>query len=258
MALLATVEKLLWIASGALCTLLAWRLYGFGLHRRYPWFTTFLIANFAQAVVSALAGLETSSYAWIYLISQPIIWFLYIVITLEIYALVLRDHPGIATVGRRTMLAGLAIAVGVSALTLPADLQRKENVKILMYYGVIERGISFSLVVFLMLILLFLARYPVPLKRNIAVHAIVFSVFFLSSSLSLFVMNVTGFGVRRIVSTALLAIANACLLAWLLLLSPAGEQRTVVLRQRLAPDDEGRLLEQLEALNASLSRIVRK
>lgn len=259
MASLALAERLLWYASVFLFAGLAIALCRRHLHRIYPWFTAFVGFNFVQALTPLVLSPNTRAYAWAYLLTQPVVWFLYIVTCLELYALVLRNHPGIATVGRRTLLAALTIAVLVSALTLQADLQGPQgNAKILVYYGVIERGISFSLVVFLLIILFFAIRYPIPLKRNIALHAIVFSIFFLTSSMALFLMNVTGFEIRRLVSTALLAIADACLVAWLLLLTPAGEERTVVLRQHLAPEDEGRLLEQLEAINASLSRIARK
>lgn len=256
---LSVAERLLWYVSVFLFAGLALELCRRHLHRVYPWFTAFAGFNFLQALTPFVLSTNTRAHAWAYLLTQPVIWFLYIVTSLELYSLVLRNHPGIATVGRRTLVGALTIAILVSALTLQADLRGPQaNAKILVYYGVIERGISFSLVVFLLIILFFAIRYPIPLKRNIATHAIVFSIFFLSSSMALFLMNVTGFEIRRLVSTALLAIADACLVAWLLLLTPAGEEQSVVLRQRLAPEDEERLLEQLEAINASLSRIARK
>jgi hypothetical protein len=258
---LSQLERLLWWGEIVLLAALVCRLAQNGLVRRYVWFYGLLWVSLLQAaVVAALKPNPNSQwYAQFYLLTEPLLWFFYIVTVLELYGGILRDHPGIATLGRRTLMAGLAIAVAVSALTLQADLPGpSDNSRILVYYGVVDRGISFSLVIFLVIMLLFLARYPIPLKRNLAVHAIVYSVFFLSSALALFVMNVTGFEVRRMVSTALLAIADACLLAWLLLLRPAGEEQTVVLRQSLTPQDEVRLLQQLEALNASLSRSLRK
>jgi hypothetical protein len=258
---LSQLERLLWRGEIALLAVLVFRLAQTGLARHYIWFYALLWVSLLQAVVVAAfkPNPNTDWYAEFYLLTQPLLWFLYIVTVLELYGAILREHPGIATLGRRTLMAGLVVAVAVSGLTLQADLQGPStNARILVYYGVVERGIAFSLVVFLVIMLLFLARYPIPLKRNLAVHAIVYSVFFLSSALALFVMNVTGFEVRRMVSTALLAIADACLVAWLVLLRPAGEEQTVVLRQRLTPQDEVRLLEQLEALNASLSRSLRK
>ncbi len=258
---LSQLERALWWVEIALLAVLVCRLAQAGLARRYVWFCGLLCVHLTQSLVVATLRPNPNMqwYAEFYLLTQPLLWFFYIVTVLELYGGILRDHPGIATLGRRTLMAGLVIAVVVSGLTLQADLQGlSDNSRILVYYGVVERGILFSLVIFLVIMLLFLARYPVPLKRNLAVHAIVYSVFFLTSALALFVMNVTGFEIRRVVSTALLAIADACLVAWLVLLRPAGEEQTVVLRQSLTPQDEVRLLEQLEALNASLSRSLRK
>jgi hypothetical protein len=48
---------------------------------------------------------------------------------------------------------------------------------LLFWCTTVERGVVFSLVIFLLLILLFLSIYPVSLSRNILVHCVVYTVF---------------------------------------------------------------------------------
>jgi hypothetical protein len=204
-------------------------------------------------------GPQTDAFAWVYLVTQPVMWFFYILIVLELYTLVLRNHQGIATLGRWLLIAALFIAMLVSLLTLVPDLESPLGpYPILSYYSLIERGVNSSLVVFLLVIVAFLAWYPIPLSRNVILHSFVFSVYFLSSTATLFVRNVTGFEMTRMASAILLAITDVCLLVWIVFLNRRGESRVVVLGHQWQPGDEERLVEQLDSINKTLLRSTRK
>jgi hypothetical protein len=120
-----------------------------------------------------------------------------------------------------------------------------------------ERGIYLSLATFLVLILLFLTRYPVPLSRNVIVHAAVFSVYFTSNTLILLARALFGLRFNETASGFLLAISVLCVYAWLLLLSPRGEEVRVQL-PHFGPEHEERILRQLDSINATLLRVSRE
>lgn len=126
----------------------------------------------------------------------------------------------------------------------------------LSYYYAIERGIDFSLLLFLLLILLWLTQYPVPLSRNVVVHSFAYSILFLSNTAGLLARVILGFHVSPYVSTFFLGIGAACILIWLVFLTPKGEQVRVSFPS-LGPEHEKRILDQLEALNKTLLKVSR-
>jgi len=128
--------------------------------------------------------------------------------------------------------------------------------KVMGYYIAIERGVDFALLIFLLLILLWLTQYPVPLSRNVVIHSLAYSILFLSSTAGLFVRAVSGIQVSSSVSTFFLGIGTACILIWLVFLTPKGEEVRVSL-PIFGPEQEERILEHLEALNNTLLKVSR-
>jgi hypothetical protein len=116
----------------------------------------------------------------------------------------------------------------------------------------------FSLVLFLLFILYFLTRYPVALSRNIIVHAIVYTIFFLGVSMTILIRNVIGQDFMRELNHVVLVIGSACYVVWIFFLTKAGEKRIVMLRHSWSPVDEQRLIDQLSTINATLLRTARK
>jgi hypothetical protein len=124
------------------------------------------------------------------------------------------------------------------------------------YYFAIERGVDFSLFIFLIVILLWLTRYPIPLSRNVVVHSAAFSILFLSSTASVLLRTVLGYDAIGYLNTFVLAIGAGCILIWLVFLTRKGEEVRVML-PTFGPEHEERLLSQLEALNKTLLRVSR-
>jgi hypothetical protein len=177
----------------------------------------------------------------------------------ELYRLVLARHKGLYTLGRWAMYAGIAVSVTVSALTLlphitPQTPQRSKGVA---YYTVIERGVDCSLAIFLLFMMFLLVWYAVPLCRNVVVHAVIYTVFFLSLTMGTLLYSV--FGMKNIdaLNTGLTAMSTACTLAWFFLLSRSGEEVRVKLPW-IGPEQEERILSQLDSMNAALLRTARK
>jgi hypothetical protein len=116
-----------------------------------------------------------------------------------------------------------------------------------------ERGIQTALAIFIILILCFLSFFPVKLSRNVRVHALVFSIFFLSTTFVLLMRSLFGMHLADQVNEMLMGITAASVVAWLTLLRPAGEDSRRA-PAPVGPEYESRLLAHLDSLNAALLR----
>ncbi|MGH9632121.1 MAG: hypothetical protein ACRD7E_27770, partial [Bryobacteraceae bacterium] len=78
------------------------------------------------------------------------------------------------------------------------------------------------------------------------------AIFFLAKTAGLFARNVLGTDATEAVNAVLISAACACLVAWIVLLKPAGEKVAAKAGTRWSADAEERLLAQLEAINKTL------
>jgi len=239
------------------CT--AWRLRQLGLHAIYRFFFIYLIFAATRSITLFLLpfSLRSSTYAIIYLVTAPVLWIFYVLVVLELYSLVLRNYAGIYSLGRWTLYGALFFSIAISVLTLIPSWGNERS-RLLFWCTTVERGVVFSLVIFLLLILLFLSSYPVVLNRNILIHSIVYTVYFLGISMIELIRNVVGQEVMHQLNNVVLVMTLGCYLAWIFLLSRAGEDRAAMLRHNWAPADEQRLVDQLTNINATLLRVSRK
>jgi hypothetical protein len=224
---------------------------------RVPYMTGFLILARAKGPPGH-AGVNSDAYFRLFFYSEPLLMVFYILVVVELYGLVLEQYKGLYTLGRWAMYAAVAIAVIVSVLTFLPKIAPTipEPSKHLMYEMAVERGVDLSLVIFILLIVLFLSRYPIPLSRNVVVHTVIYAVFFLSDTLVLLLRTVVGKRMNSTASLCLTILTSACTLAWWLLLSAKGEEVQVNAPQ-LAPGSEARILQQLDSLNATLLKVAR-
>lgn len=205
------------------------------------------------------AGVNSGAYFLFFIYTEPILMLFYILVVIELYGLVLERYKGLATLGRWAMSLSIVIAILVSLLSLLPKIAASmpEPSKKLYYEIGAERGIDLALVVFIILIVLFLSRYPVPLNRNVLVHTGVYAIFFLSETLVLLLRTAFGWTANDSINLCLTVLASACTLAWWLLLSAKGEEVRVSV-PHLSPDSEVRILHQLDSLNATLMKVSRK
>jgi hypothetical protein len=249
------LQQVLWVVALGLSVALAVKMAVRHLWRTYIWFFVFLCFQILRSVILLPIPQESTWYAWCFLASQPVLWLIYILVVLELYSLVFAGYKGIASLSRWAVAASLGAAVGISALTLSADLARPAGrYEVLVYYSVIERGLLFSLVVFLLLITIFLLWFPIAIRRNLVLHASIYSVYFLSLTFALFVRNVAGYEVTPAVNVVLLFIDVVCFGQWLSRFNEAGEVEPASLKHKWQAEDEARLLRQMEALDATLLR----
>jgi hypothetical protein len=241
------------------CALTALKLLISGLFRRYRVFFWYFLFRVPNSTWPLFLSVKSPVYEKLWAVTEPVAALFYILLVLELYRLILERHRGLYTLGRWVMYLAIGVSVTISVLSLlpritPATPQRS---RIIGYVLASERGVHFSLAIFILLILFFLSRYPVPLSRNVAVHSVVFSVFFLSNTLGLLLRSVFGLHVNDEVNLFLMGTSSACVVAWLVLLNARGEEVRLI-APHFGHGDEDRILLQLDSLNSTLLNVSRK
>jgi hypothetical protein len=179
-------------------------------------------------------------------------WPFYIFVVLELYKLVLERYKGLYTLGRWAMYVAILISITISVAGLVLSPPANQIMGRLKFINLVERGVDTGLVIFILLILLFLSQYHARLSRNVVVHAILYSIYFLSSTLLFLLRGL--FGVRSVdvLNVYLAGISATCVFAWFFLLTRKGEEFKPVATSGVGPDHEERLMHQLDSLNKTL------
>lgn len=250
------LELLLAISCGAASL----KLFATGLFRKYRFLNAYLVFYFLYTIGLLVIGdVSSPAYLKYWVISEPLLWLFYVLTILELYSLVFEKHRGLYTLGKWFLYTGFTVSVIISGLTLLPHLEFGEiqQSTVLAYFYPIERGLDFSLLVFLLFILILLTRYPVSLTRNVAIHSVTYSIFFFSNALAMFARVIFGLNLSRAVSTFALGVSVACSLIWFFGLTPGGEEVQVRVPW-LNPRHEEQILSQLDSLNATMLKISRK
>jgi hypothetical protein len=251
-ALTSFLQGLLVLGSA----LTALKLFTTGLHKQYPIFFLYFVFKVPYSILPLVLDVGSAAYFYSYVVTLPLVLLFYILLVRELYQLVLQDYKGLQTAGRWTMYVSLAGSLAIAILTLlpkikPSMPQRSKVMGFLVYS---ERGVDTALVLFIILLLALLSRYPIQLRRNVRVNALVYSVFFLSGTLNMTARTILGVPSLGTLNS-MITVVNVCsVYAWLFLLSPAGE-KVAVPKVGVKAENERRLLMQLEDLNAALLRL---
>jgi hypothetical protein len=241
------------------------------LSQTYFWFTSYVFAQSLLGVVLRFVRTQNKNlYGTFFFCSEAVFAALSILAILEIFNLVMRNHPGIGGFGRKMLIFALAIAVTLSALTIfldgtlnqPADGHNQGSVQsgsqrqnpVLRSFLVYFRFIMGGVMLFWLFLLAFIAWFPVALSRNTVIHSAIFAVYFMAKTGILLALNLLGHQIVSAVNSLIPLVALLCLCCWLLFLNPAGEKKMVRVGHRWNPADEDRLLQQLDAINATLAR----
>jgi hypothetical protein len=244
------------------CGLTLLVLYRARLHTRYRNFFAFflfrLVDTLAAVSVIQMFGNRSDAYFYLWITATPLGWVFYVLVVLELYALILEKHPGVYTLGRWGMYLGIGVAVILSGMALlpkikPAMPQRSFWLFVIL--GV-DRGVTFALVLFVLIMLVMLACYPVPLSRNVKVHAVLYTVLFLSSTLNALLHSAFGLKYASSIDAIFMGVSSVCGWMWFFFLRPAGEEVRTRLPE-LDPEQESRLLHQIESLNTTLLKVSR-
>jgi hypothetical protein len=229
-----------------------------GLQKRYTAFFWYLVLLTFVSVLPLVLDWKSVVYYVVWFACQPLGWLLYVLVVRELCDLVLQKHQGLLTLGRWGIYFGTAISVVISGVILlvriPSSGHQWHTTRIL---NMADRSITLCLLLFLMVMMYLLRNYPVQLSRNVVLHAGLFTLFFICNSVVALLFNLFGSRMYDLVNTALMAISAMCVLGWLFFLNPAGEDVRIMVPQ-FTPEQEERILYQLNALNAAMLRIAGK
>jgi hypothetical protein len=244
-------EYILALVETLALALLITRLLVSGLARFYKFFFSYLIFDLLDTLWPFVLPFN-DLYGRVYMASQCIRLCFYVLIVYELSSLLLRDMKGIARLAKRYSAVALGIAILLSLLVVTA-LPHQRNILRKLFY--VEIPIVSSLVLFMLLIAVFLAYYPVPLHRNALLYAIGYVVYFLSKTALMFMTNLHVGASLRAFSTAFLYVTLGCIAFWAIFLNRVGEQRAMALgRSWSPPEKKQQVLLRLREMNDSLLR----
>jgi hypothetical protein len=250
-------QGLLYLSIAAKAALML-RLLLAKLYSTYRSFFLYLTLDLSESVILAIVPFGTKLYLWVYMVGHGVKVMVAVLVVLELYQVGLAAHPALSGFGRKTVgyVLGAAMVLAACGLRLDSSVPQGQAPS-LHYFLSFERTMDAWLLVFLVLISLFMAWFPVRLKRNVLIYLGGFVVYFLARSAGLLLTNMLPINSTGPLSSAMLAVSLCCLLTWLATLRPEGEEATVVVGHRWNPSQMEHLTGQLNAINASLVRLSR-
>ncbi|HEX4134197.1 MAG TPA: hypothetical protein VHY84_06205 [Bryobacteraceae bacterium] len=250
------ITELLLAAAAAITVV---RLLSLNLAKRFLALSAYLTFLIVMTAVYGLLNKASALYFWSYLILEPLECIFSIFAVRELFTLTFEDYPGIRTVGRWTMYAGVTLALAISLLVTgffwsgAAEGRAHSH---LFYVEVSQRSIVFTLSLAIAAILLVLSKYPLHLSKNNVISSACFGFLFLCDAARLLIDSLAPKLYNNFVDWTEAAAVSACLLTWAALLKPATE--TVPARVKFTAPDEEHLLQQLDSLNQLLAKAARR
>lgn len=232
----------------------AWRLISLGLGDRFRAVLTYVGLLAVIEFAFSILDIRSTLYFWVYFLMRPVLCVCAVYAVRELLTVMFREYPGIETVGRWAMYAGILVSAGFS-LAITKIFWRVGAAGGsswgLFYLGIGERSVVITLVIVILAILFALSRYPLHLGKNTLLTCAFFSVLFLSQAAQIFVANISPLLFNHVADWVTDISITLCLAGWAMLLRPQKSQIARVAFSNPAEDD---LLRQLDAFNKILTR----
>jgi hypothetical protein len=223
-----------------------------------------LYGYLALSLVTSLAALtipyRSNAYGYLYFSSETSRLVIAALVVVEIYSLALENTPALARFGRNTVGYILAAAAIIPAIALLMDNSGSGTpYPYLRLFYLFEQTLNGTIAIFLLLISLFMAWFPVRLRRNVIAYIGGFIVWTLTRSASAHFANEFPKNVlaNRTINSVSMCVAVGCLIFWLVVLKREGEARTAVVGHLWNRAEAERLTQQLDAINNGLTRLRR-
>lgn len=252
-------ERALYYASLLLTVLLLWKMWREGLHVKYRFLALYLLWNAVAAFILLPIPRYTMAYFYAYCGARFVQWILDVLITLDLVSAITKRYAGIMTAARVAVTVCLSIATAAAMLTSMLDFSRSPaTYPMISMFQLVDRTISFSVLAFLGLMLIFLLWFPIRLSRNTVVYAAGFMLVFAARFSTAILSNLLGYSPFILLSALQVGVFAGVLILWLARLRSANERDDTVIGHRWNLKEEGRLIAQLETMNESLLRTTTK
>ena len=235
-------------------TILFLRLFTSKLTGIYRYFTMYVVFQIGRMILTMVIPYRSNAFGYFFFTCEPIVWILSALAILEVYGIVLRNHPGIATWGRWALTGSIGASIILSLCTLLLDYQNaSEKYPILANFFLLSRLVTISLLLFVVFITFCLLWFPIALNRNTVVHCCVFAGYFLIKSATSVVAGLL-LSEHSLVplNIAVQLLVTLCCVAWIVGLSAKGETIPAKIGHYWDPAQEERLMAQLDAINRTL------
>jgi hypothetical protein len=221
-------------------------------------FHWYLGVRFVRSAVLLVLPIKGAWYFYFWILTEPILWLLNVLVVRELFTLVLAPHPAIQRLGRWLVQAAFAVGLIAAALLLQLPAPGQPGFSYVFQY-VLSGGriVTVVLMIFLLFLVAFLNWYPISLSRNLVLHCFVFTLYFLSLNFGYLARPIIGPYPSVALNLALVGLSALFTALWLFM-TPAGEKRRMKLRAVWSSGEEQALVSQLEAFNSQLSRLGRK
>jgi hypothetical protein len=247
------------------------RLLSLRPHRVYRYFCVFLVADISGILVWSVQKYTWHTYHFDYRIAwlteHVVVW---VFTLLTVYALldaILAHLPGILKLSHKVsflaaIVVGLLTALPEYRAAIATEVLLGRFAHVIAAAFVLDRVIASVALVTLLCILLFLIWFPIEMSRNLAMFFGGFVVYFALKAFLMLALSLWSNGSPEFrQSTSMLsAILSSLVFAyWTFSITKAGEKVPAKLRvEGWHRREEELLVAQLEAMNASLLRAVRR
>ncbi|MEO8126208.1 MAG: hypothetical protein ABJF23_23945 [Bryobacteraceae bacterium] len=232
---------------------LFFRLVNSKLIGTYRYFTMYVVFQVVRMVLTLVIPYRSNAFGYFFFTCEPIVWILSALAILEVYGIVLRNHPGIETWGRWGLTGSIAASVVLSFATLLLDYQSAaEKYPILANFFLLSKLVTISLLLFVVLITFCLLWFPITLNRNTVVHCCVFAGYFFIKATTYIVALMMPGGSFVFLNIAVQVLVLLCCTVWIFGLSAEGENIPVKIGHYWDSAQEDRLMAQLDSINRTL------
>jgi hypothetical protein len=221
-------DRILWVASAVLAGLVIWRII-----QQRLFSAPFRALGVMLGVVLMRDGIvsipeyNTHAYAVVWAWTLPVLLTAQVWAGLDTLKAVARLYPKIGRFAVRLFLTCLAITVAVCCLGLPFELHRlSDEDAALRALFLLHRSVDSWIAGTLILVAVFFARFPAPLKqppRNLVLHTILLSLYFSGYAALFFAENLMSLGSAVLVERLQFILVVALYAVWAAGLSKSGE-----------------------------------
>lgn len=236
------------------------KLLASGLLKIYKLLFSYLLLSLVSSLAALAIPNNTEAYGDLYFASETARIVLASLVVAEIYSLALENTPALARFGRNAVGYILGAAMLIPAIALLLDNSGSGTpYPFLRLFYLFEQTMNGTIGIFLILISVFMAWFPVRLRRNVIAYVSGFIVWTLTNSAGAHLVNnfPKNLVAIRTISSIRMCIVVGCLVWWLVVLKREGETRTAVVGHLWNREEAERLTEQLDSINNGLARLRR-
>jgi len=225
---LSSFDRFVWFASATVAAAIICRITRQKLFvSPFRAFTSMLGIVLVRDVVMSIPRYNTHAYTVAWEWSLPVLLAAQIWAGLDALIAVARLYPKIGNFAVKLFLVCLVITAAACCLGLPLELHRLNGQEAaLRTLFLLQRWVDSSIAGTLLLVALFFARFPAPLKqppRNLILHTVLLSAYFGSYALLFFAENLAPLGAMASLERLQFSLVVLLYAAWAICLSKRGQ-----------------------------------